>query len=75
MMILFYGQKNANFNISRELLNKIYPLLEFVAEKGKDSCEQNFDTFVQILNFLDGSIILYQNGRLETDIFYSETNS
>ena len=33
------------------------------------------DIFVQVLNFLDVSIILHQNGHLETDIFYKETNS
>ena len=42
--------------------------------KRKHSCKQNFDTFVQVLNFLDVSTILHQNGRLETDIFYKETN-
>ena len=49
--------------------------MKYTVEKGKYSCEQNFDTFVQVLNFLDVSIILHQNGRLETDIFYKETNS
>ena len=33
------------------------------------------DTFAQVLKFLDVSIILHQNGQLETDIFYKETNS
>ena len=51
------------------------PQLKFTVEKGKNSCEQNFGTFAQVLNFLDVFIILYQNGRLETDIFYKETNS
>ena len=44
--------------------------MKFTVEKGESSCEQNFDTFVQVLlNFLDVSIILHQNG------FYKETNS
>ena len=38
-------------------------------KKKKNSCEQNFDIFVQVLNFLDVSILL------ETDVFYKETNS
>ena len=29
----------------------------------------------QVLNFLDVPIIWHQNSRLETDIFYKETNS
>ena len=49
--------------------------MKLTVEKGKNNCEQNFDTFVQVLNFLDVSIILDQNGRLETNILYKETNS
>ena len=30
--------------------------------------------FIQILNFLDVSIILHQHSLLETGIFYKETN-
>ena len=66
--------KNANIDIFREP-NELHPSLKFTVKKGKNSCEQNFDTFVKVLNFLDVSIILHQNGRLETDIFYRETNS
>ena len=47
MMVLFYGQKNANIDVFRELLNELHPSLKFTVEKGKHSCEQNFDTFVQ----------------------------
>ena len=67
--------KNANIDIFRKLLNKLHPSLKFTVKKGKNRCEQNFDTFAQVLNFLDVSIILHQNGRLETDIFYKEINS
>ena len=59
--------KNANTDVFRELLNELHPSLKFTVEKGKNCCEQNFDTFVQVLNFLDVSINLQQNGRLETD--------
>ena len=51
--------KNANIDVFRELLNELHPSLKFTVEKGKHSCEQNFDTFVQVLNFLDVSIILH----------------
>ena len=60
--------KNANIDVFRELLNELDPSLKFTVEKGKLSCEQNFDTSVQVLNFLDVLIILHQNGQLETDI-------
>ena len=63
--------KNATIDVFRRLLNKLHPSLKSTVEKGKNSCEQN--TFVQVLNFLDVSIILHQNGRLET--FYKETSS
>ena len=43
--------------------------LKFTVEKGKNSCEQIFDTFVQVLNLLDVSVILHKNSRLENDIF------
>ena len=75
MIALFYGQKNANIDVFRELLNELHPSLKVPLEKGKNSCEQNFDTFVQDLNFLNVSIILHQNGRLETDMFHKKTNS
>ena len=67
--------KNANIDVFRELLNELLLSLKFTVEKGKNSCQQNFDTFAQVLNFLDVSIILHQNDRLETCIFYKEINS
>ena len=75
MMVLFYGQKNANIDVFKELLNELHPSLNFTVGKAKNSCQQNFDTFVQVLNFLDVSIILHQNDRLGTCIFYKEINS
>ena len=67
--------KNAYIDIFREHLDELHVSLQFTIEKVKNGCEQNFDTFVQVLNFLYVSIILYQNGWLEADIFYKETNS
>ena len=67
--------KNANIDVFREFLNELHPSLKFTIEKGRSSCEQHFDTFLQVSNFFDVFIILHQNGRLETDIFYKETNS
>ena len=53
--------KDANIDVFRELLNELHPSLKF--------------TFVHVLHFLGASIILHQNGRLETNIFYKGTNS
>ena len=66
----FLWPKSANIDVFRELLNKLDPSFKFTVEKEKNSCEQNFNTFAQVLNILDVSITLHQNGRLETDIFY-----
>ena len=74
-MMVFLWPKSANIDVFRELLNKLDPSFKFTVEKAKNCCEQNFNTFAQVLNFLDVSIILHQNGRLETDIFYKETKS
>ena len=60
--------KNANIDVFRDLLNELHPSMKFTVEKGKISCEQNFHMIVQVLNFLDVSIILHQNNQLETDI-------
>ena len=73
-MVLLHNQKNANIDVFREVLNELHPSLKFRVEKGKISCQQNFDKFVQVLNFLDVSIILHQNDRLETGIFYKKAN-
>ena len=67
--------ENSNIDVLRKLLNELHSSLKFTVEKGNNSCEQNVETFVQVLNFLVVSIILHQNGQLETDIFYKETNS
>ena len=32
-MVLFYGQKNANTDIFRKLLNELHPSLKFTGEK------------------------------------------
>ena len=35
---------DANIDVFRELLNELHLSLKFTVEKGKNSCEQNFDT-------------------------------
>ena len=55
--------KNSNIDVFRKLLNEQHPSLKFTVEKRKNSCGQNFDTFVQVLNFLDAFIILQRSVR------------
>ena len=70
MMVLFYGQKNTNIDVFRELLNELQSSLRFTVEKKTNIYEKRFNTFLQVLNFSDVFIILHQNGCLETDRFY-----
>ena len=42
--------KNANIDEFKELLNELYPSLKFTEEKGKNSCQENFDTSIHVLN-------------------------
>ena len=70
MMVLFYGQKNTNIDVFRELLNELQSSLRFTVEIKTNIYEKKINTFVHVLNFLDVFIILHQNGWLETDTFY-----
>ena len=69
------SSKNINIDVFREILNGLHPSLKNTVEKRKNSCKQDFNTFIQVLHFLDVSFILHQNGRIKTGIFYKETNS
>ena len=71
---VLWPKKNANIDTFRELLHELNHSLKLTVEKRIGTCEQNFDAFAQVSNFLDFSIILHQNDWLETDIFYKETN-
>ena len=70
MMIMFHDQK-MSILMSLKATQWDTSLTE-IKKKIKNSCEQNFDNFWQLLNFLDVSIILHQNGRLEIDVFFKE---
>ena len=58
-----------------EVLNELHPLLKLKVQKEKSSREKNFGAIVQVLNFLDVSIILHQNSPSDIDTFYKECNS
>ena len=70
MMVMFHDQK-MSILMSLKATQWDTSLTE-IKKKIKNSCEQNFDNFWQLLNFLDVSIILHQNGRLEIDVFFKE---
>ena len=54
-------------------LNNLHPKIKFATEEGK--LEVINEVRVQTLNFLDVKMILHESGRVETDIFYKDTNS
>ena len=64
---------DADINIFLQILNMLDPNIRFTLEKAKNILDKN--SIIQILNFLDISILLHENGEIETDIFYKETNS
>ena len=41
MMVLFYGQKNTNIDVFRELLNKLQSSLRFTVEKKQIFMKKN----------------------------------
>ena len=54
-------------------LNNLHPNIEYTLEPATEAIID--DLPVRILNFLDISIIMHQDGRIETDIHYKPTNS
>ena len=75
MMVLFYGQKILILMYLESFSMKYSPHWDLQLKKNQIFMKKKFNTFVQVLNFLDVFIILHQNGWLETDIFYWDTNS
>ena len=56
-----------------ECLNSLHPMIKFTEEKSRYQIIDN--TNVQILNFLDITVILTENNEVHTDIFYKATNA
>ena len=64
-----------NFEHFQQCLHNLQPNIKFTFEKAKFVTEENGET-LQILNFLDITIIYHCNTRtFETDIYYKDTNA
>ena len=67
--------RSADINTFFNLLNDLHPDITFTMEKGVKVQGSTCSIFYIKLNFLDITIILHQDGRIETDIFYKDTNT
>ena len=60
-----------NLNALKNVLNNLHPTIKFRVESAK------FDKFSKtlVINFLDITVLLHENGHVETDVFCKETNT
>ena len=60
-----------DLNALKNVLNNLHPTIKFTVELTK------FDNFskTSVINFLHITVLLLENGYVETDIFYKETNT
>ena len=60
-----------DLNALKNVLNNLHPTVKFTVELAK------FDKFSKtlVINFLDITVLLHENGFVETDIFYKEMNT
>ena len=58
-------------NTLKNVLNNLHPTIKFTVEREK------FDTFSKtlVINFLDITVLLLENGYIEINLFYKETNT
>ena len=63
-----------NINSFSEIINGLDDNLEFTIEQATPYLDEDGKTY-QKLNFLDIMVILYTDGKIETDVYYKETNS
>ena len=66
--------KSINLATFMEIMNSLHPSIKFTFELGQSFTLDNGEV-VLVLNFLDIRIILHPDGRIETDIYYKETNT
>ena len=62
--------KELNLETFGTILNQLHPSIKYTIEKGEEN-----ENKTQYLNFLDIKVILKNNIKIETDIYYKETNS
>ena len=62
-----------DINLFHEILNQLHPRIVFTIEQAIEALHNN--ELVQKLSFLDLMIMLHTCGRIETDVFYKETNN
>ena len=65
--------RSTNIKTFFDLLNDLHPDITFTMEKGIEQSTLSITN--QKLNFLDITIILKDDGSIETDIFYKDTNT
>ena len=65
--------RSLDINTFKNALNELHPDIEFTMEKSASYSDG--DRTCQKLNFLDIIIILYDDGKIKTDIFYKDTNT
>ena len=60
-----------HLNALKNVLNNLHPTITFIVESEK------FDNFSKtlVINFLDITVLLHENGYVETNICYKETNT
>lgn len=58
-----------DIDILIDILNKLHKSIKYTVEKG------NIDGTTQTINMLDVKVILHQNTRIETEIYYKTTNN
>ena len=62
--------KELNLETFGTILNQLHPSIKYTIEKGEEN-----ENKTQYLNFFDFKVILKNNIKIETDIYYKETNS
>ena len=62
-----------DLELFKTIMNSLHPSIKFTFELGQEINRE--DRLIKILNFLDILIMLHSDGKIETDIYYKDTNS
>ena len=63
-----------DIDILRLILSSLHPSIKFTVEEGEIETSAE-GTLTQKINFLDVTIILNSGGKVDTDVYYKETNN